>query len=236
MTQRYTDRGTSFVSLDQAASATGTVVVIDVLRAFTTAAILMSRGADRLVLVTHTEEAFALKRANPDWLLAGEVDGLPIQGFDMSNSPAEALTAEVSGRVVIQRTTSGTRAVALAATSATKVLCASLVCAQATADVLGRSDPVTYVVSGRSEQRRATDDGDDDLAVAEYIDDARFAASDAREAVRRVTESKAADTLRRSGIPEADIDAAVQVDAFPAVLSVVNHNELLTINSSSGVA
>lgn len=232
MTDRYTRRRTSFVSLDQAAGATGTVVVIDVLRAFTTAAILMNRGADRIVLVTHTEEAFSLKRSQPDWLLVGEEDGLPIDGFDLSNSPTQALAAEVAGKVVIQRTTSGTRAVALAATSASKVVCASLVCAQATAAVLGQSDAVTYVVSGRSVQRRGRDDGDDDLAVAEYIDDARFEATDSSECVRRVAESKAAGALRRNRIPESDIDLSLQVDAFPAVLSVVKHDEMLTINRS----
>ena len=121
---------------------------------------------------------------------------------------------------------------ALAATSASRVLCASLVCAQATADVLGQSDAVTYVISGRSTERHDIDDGDDDRAVAEYIDDARFAAADAGEAVRRVAESSAAAALRRSGIPEADIELSVRVDAFPAVLSVVSHNEMLTINRS----
>lgn len=235
MTERFTSRGTSFVSQDQAANVTGVIVVVDVLRAFTTAAILISRGADRLALVTDIDHARALKRSHPEWLLAGERDGLPIEGFDLSNSPTEALAAEVRGGVIVQRTTSGTRAVALAASSATRMFCASLVCAQATAAALGTSDAVTYVLSGRSEQRRAIDDADDDLAVAQYIDDARFGPADSAEAIRRVTRSKAAAALRRSGIPETDIDLSVQVDAFPAVLAVANDNGALIIRPNSDV-
>jgi 2-phosphosulfolactate phosphatase len=67
-------------TLDTCAQATGTVVVIDVLRAFTTAAFAFAAGAADITLVGAIEEAFALRERNPDLLLAGEVYGLPIEG------------------------------------------------------------------------------------------------------------------------------------------------------------
>jgi 2-phosphosulfolactate phosphatase len=53
-------------TLDTCAQATGTVVVIDVLRAFTTAAYAFAAGAADITLVGATEEAFALRERNPD--------------------------------------------------------------------------------------------------------------------------------------------------------------------------
>jgi 2-phosphosulfolactate phosphatase len=56
--------------LPGAASAAGHVVIIDVLRAFTTAAYTFAAGAETIELVATPEEALAL----PDWRM-GEVGG-----------------------------------------------------------------------------------------------------------------------------------------------------------------
>ena len=83
--------------------ATGTVVVIDVVRAFTTAAFAFAAGAREVVLTDSVEEAFALRDrfrgaagGRLTCLLMGEVGGEPIEGFDLGNSPA-ALAASGSG-------------------------------------------------------------------------------------------------------------------------------------------
>ena len=34
------------------------------------------------------DEAFALRSEHPEWILMGEVDGLPVEGFDLPNSLA----------------------------------------------------------------------------------------------------------------------------------------------------
>jgi 2-phosphosulfolactate phosphatase len=61
-------------TLATCAGATGTVVVIDVLRAFTTAAYAFAAGALDITLVGEIEEAFALREANPDALLVNVPD------------------------------------------------------------------------------------------------------------------------------------------------------------------
>ena len=58
-----------------AKEAEGTVIIIDVFRAFTTAAIAFDRGADRIVLVAEVEEAMALSRGGVGDFTMGEVDG-----------------------------------------------------------------------------------------------------------------------------------------------------------------
>src|SRR2546428_13849067 len=116
----------------QAAQAHGVVIVIDVVRAFTVAAYAFAGGASRLWLVHTVEEALALREREPGALLAGEVGGRLISGFDFNNSPALMSVADVCGRLLIQRTGAGTQG-AVRAINATHILVCSLANAQATA-------------------------------------------------------------------------------------------------------
>ena len=156
------------VDLEGCGTATGTVVVIDVLRAFTTAALAFAAGAVEIRPVATIEEVFAAREADPTLLAMGEIEGMPVDGFDFDNSPA-ALVAradEVAGRVLVQRTTAGTQGL-VRSVAAERLYAASFVNAGATARRIARDAPeaVTFVVSGRDAER----DGDEDLACAEYL-------------------------------------------------------------------
>jgi 2-phosphosulfolactate phosphatase len=89
--------------------AEGTVVVIDVLRAFSTAAYAFAAGVRQIQLVSTVEAALELRRQMPGALVMGEVEGLPVPGFDFSNSPPQFNGLDLGGRLLIQRTTSGTQ-------------------------------------------------------------------------------------------------------------------------------
>ena len=80
-------------------------IIVDALRASATAAMLFHAGARRLLVVQELAQAFAARATMPDMLLFGERGGLPPEGFDYGNSPAEALPA--AGRRVIFTTTTG---------------------------------------------------------------------------------------------------------------------------------
>ena len=148
---------------------TGAVVAIDVLRAFTSAAFALGAGAKAIYLVSTIEEALTFVRSHPDALSMGEDHGRRIPGFTFSNSPAEVSRADIAGRILVQRTSAGTQGVS-SATHATRLWCASLVCAGATADAVNRAalGAPTYVITGRVQDGR--DSGEDDLACAEYIE------------------------------------------------------------------
>lgn len=124
--------------LAAAPNARGSVVVIDVLRAFTTAAYGFARGAKEIVLVETADEAFALRAEDPRRLLVGEIQGRPIPGFDFGNSP-EALDAlgdgGLAGRTLVLRSSSGTQGVARSV-HATRTYLGSFVVASATARAL----------------------------------------------------------------------------------------------------
>ena len=93
-----------------------TVVVIDVLRATTTICHALAAGAAGVRPCVEIDEARAeaarLCAADVPGsaVLGGERCGLPIEGFDLGNSPTEYVPQSVGGRTVVFTTTNGTRA------------------------------------------------------------------------------------------------------------------------------
>src|SRR5690606_22486990 len=67
----------------------------------------------------------SVREAGEGVLLAGERGGLPPQGFDRGNSPAELMGLELRGRRLVLTTTNGTRALEAVAGSG-EVLVTSL--------------------------------------------------------------------------------------------------------------
>lgn len=155
-----------FVSLADAHEAEGTVVVIDVLRAFTTAAFAFAGGAREIFPVAEVDEALDLKAELGDALTMGEVDGFQPEGFDFSNSPAEILNADLAGRVLVQRTSAGTQGLNRAV-KADHLVAASFVVAGATARYLQKLNPalISFVITGIYKGR----DGDEDRTCADYL-------------------------------------------------------------------
>ncbi|MFJ8111795.1 2-phosphosulfolactate phosphatase [Streptomyces sp. NPDC096132] len=178
-----------FVGIDELSGAPEAVVVVDVLRAFTTAAWAFAGGAERIVLAGTLDEARALKSRRPDWITLK--DGPPAPDFDTVNSPALVRSLDLAGRTLVQRTTHGTTG-ALAARNAALLLCAGFTVAAATALVLTAVRPrrVTYVITGG--------DGcaEEDLACARYIADlAEGRTADPAPYLRRAGGSAAAAEL-----------------------------------------
>ena len=88
-----------FVATADAGAAIGSVVVVDVLRAFTTAAYAFAAGARHVYLVGTVAEALEFKAANPGTLAMGEEHGRRPDGFDFANSPAQVAAADLRDRV-----------------------------------------------------------------------------------------------------------------------------------------
>lgn len=207
---------------------TGPVVVVDVLRAFTTAAYAFAAGAQSIHLVASVAEALEFKRLRPDALAIGEAHGRIPDGFDLPNSPVAVCNADVTGRVLVQRTSAGTQGV-IAAQHADRLWAASLVCASATAAAVaaaGLGDP-TYVITGCFEDAPHTT-GHDDRLAAEVIEAARLGRPPARssivEALFDTLESRQTQALSTEGTHHADpldVAYAAEVDRFHFAMEVV---------------
>jgi 2-phosphosulfolactate phosphatase len=222
-----------FVATDQAAGVTGAVVVVDVLRAFTTAAVALAGGARHIYLVADVDEALAFKAAVPGSLAMGEEHGRRPAGFDFANSPTEVAAADVRDRVIVQRTSSGTQGV-VAARSATRLWCASLVCASPTAAAVrsaGLGAPA-YVITGWS--AAAPGSGADDLATAELIERARCGEPlEAAATAHLVATSQEAGRTLAIGpghVHPGDITHAIAVDAFDFAMEVTRSPQGLRLD------
>ena len=139
--------------LTGAADAQGIVVVIDVLRAFSCTALMLHYGARDLALVRTPQEALAFRDRDPDYLVAGEVKGVKVEGFDLGNSPADIVAkgeAFFRNRRVAVRSSAGTQGVLAAAASAEQVILGSYMTADAIARyirTIGGNDAVVTIVA-----------------------------------------------------------------------------------------
>lgn len=148
----------------------GLPIIIDVLRAFTTSAVLFSLGIESLILVSTAEEAFAL-RAQYGYLLEGEDRGIKIEGFDFGNSPTELLRTppeKLLGKTVVLRTSAGTQGVVAALKNVNRVLLGSFVMAHSIAAYVQQHQPqtVSIVAMGQRLLERAPEDE----ACADYLE------------------------------------------------------------------
>jgi 2-phosphosulfolactate phosphatase len=207
-------------------NVTGLVVVIDVLRAFTTAAFAFAAGAKEIVLVSGIDEAFALRETIPEALLMGESHGIFIPGFDYGNSPAALIGVDLNGRSLIQRTSAGTQGV-VNSKNATQILCSSFVVADTTVRQIRALKPrqVTFVNSGIHPTK--ADFGLEDIACSDYLTALLQNANPNPEPyLKRVTDSptgikfqNAEDTTLKD-----DLRCAVDLDRFPSALQVHKEN------------
>jgi len=146
-----------------AKAARGIAVIIDVFRAFSCSPLMFSLGLEKSILVAQPREALALKQRHPDYILVGEVGGLPIEGFDLGNSPSEILNQKpvyFRGKTAVQRTSSGVQGALAALEVADEVVVASYNIARATARYILSRQPeqVSLVAMGWDLKERAPED------------------------------------------------------------------------------
>ena len=85
-------------------------IVVDVIRATTSMAVMFDRGAQRVFVAGNLEQAREAGQKFPGRLLCGERNVQRVPGFDYGNSPVQFSQLDLSGRELIHTTTNGTRA------------------------------------------------------------------------------------------------------------------------------
>jgi 2-phosphosulfolactate phosphatase len=133
--------------------AGGTVVVIDVLRASTTVVYALHAGAKAIMPCREIDDArsIAKRYSRNEIILGGERGGMPIDGFDLGNSPEEYTPELVQGKTVIFTTTNGTQAL-LHAQKAKQIFLGAFVNASAVAQKLLGHDAVHLLCAGTDGQ------------------------------------------------------------------------------------
>ena len=211
-----------------ARQATGTVVIIDVYRAFTTAAVALNAGAARIILVDNPQKALELRRSGRCDRCFGESGGVKVPGFDFGNSPYEISQAEVRGQTLAQSTSAGTRGVTAACANAVLYV-AALVNASATAQSILAAAPteVSLVAMGNGGEERS----EEDELCALYLRNLLHGCRPDPAAIRTLLLSSCDSA--RFGDPAQphfdlrDRDIALEVDSIPIAVQVHTEADLL---------
>lgn len=175
------------------------------------------------------EEAFRLKRLNPDWILMGERDGWRVEGFDYGNSPYEIRDVDFTGKTVIQTTGAGTQGV-VRARGAEEIILASFVTAGATIKYIGRTQPRLLSIVAMGSQ--GVEPSLEDELCADYIEmGLKGVRLDFEELKRRIRSSpsgaKFFDPSQPQYRPE-DFYMALELDRFNFILKA-SRGELLQV-------
>ena len=211
-------------------------VVIDTLRATTTITALFDAGARNVTAMNDIETA-RLRAAQGGGVLAGEVGGLPPEGFDLGNSPVEARGAKVHGRDVVLFTSNGTKALCAAVAGVT--VAGALTNASAVAEFAARYENVAIICAGNHGGLRF---GMEDFAVAGALVALLSASGDwqlndaanvslqsanagsggwAQQVAQMIRRSEHAAATMALGL-DGDIDYACQADSSSALPVVVD--------------
>lgn len=195
------------------------VVVIDVLRAFTTTHVLMRRGVSKIRLAGDLAGALELRRDG--FIVLGERDGYALEGLDGGNSPVQAGELPVDDAPVALLTTHGVPAARAAARLAPRVYATGFSAAKETAMFVKRLPDIATVELWTSDPR-----GLDDLACAEYMRAIILGRTPVESGpyAKRIEESPTAAKFRDPGLAEfsrADLDAALRETRSDFVMRVV---------------
>lgn len=188
-------------------------VVIDVIRAFTVAHYAFINGVQGIILAGTLDDALRLKKIDPDFLLAGEIQGLPIPGFELDNSPVRLHNLDLRKKFLIQKTTNGVTAT-LNALSTEHLFVTGFTNARTTAEFIKRNllkkddDMIINLIASHPS-------GDDDLACAQYISEILQDTNriSAEETIERIRKSEAAEKFYDNEKPEflqEDISFCIQ--------------------------
>jgi 2-phosphosulfolactate phosphatase len=217
-------------TLDECKNAEGTIIVIDVCRAFSTAAYAFASGVEKIILVGTVEEALEIQKQIPGSLTMGEVGGLKVAQFDLWNSPVEVSTLDLSGRTLIQRTSAGTQGM-VRSLHADRLLAGSFVVARASIWFLQTLNPdkVTFVITSTGDFPT----GVEDAACADYMSELlQGKTPDPKPFLQRAADWKLGLNSKDASLQKlllADLDLCLMVNRFDFSMRAKQENSLLVL-------
>lgn len=211
-----------------AAEAEGTAIIIDVFRAFTTAAIAFERGARQIILVAEVEEALDLHRRGIGDLLMGEVGGKRPEGFDFGNSPYEISQADLAGQSLVQSTRAGTVGVAAAAKAGT-IFLGSFVVAQATVNAILKENPplVSIIAMGDEGRVRSDEDEHCGMYLRNLLEGRRPDADFLRSLIMQGGATQKFFDESRPQYHPRDVALALQFNIYPFAMKIAREDGLM---------
>jgi 2-phosphosulfolactate phosphatase len=216
--------------IDGARKATGLTVVIDVFRAFSLACYAFDRGAEKIIPVGEIDEAYRLKKDNPEYVLMGERNEKTMPGFDYGNSPSHIFDTNLNGKTIVHTTSAGTQGL-VNAVNAGELLTGSFVNAGAVVRYIQmvRALNVSLVCMGYS----ALYPIDEDTFCAEYIkNELEGKPTDFKTMVKILREGSGKrffDPARQSYAPSKDFELCTDLNRFNFIIKAIKKDGLLIL-------
>lgn len=156
------------LTLHNHAQAKGTVVVIDVLTAYTTSSLLFHKGAKQIYLMKDESLAIRTKGLHPEVMIFGERGGCSIKGFDEFTSPSKIdKKYSTVPETCILRTSSGVKGALFVSKNPNvkRILLGSFTTIEALRHQVLKDEEVCYLITGS----RSQDEGLEDIALAKCL-------------------------------------------------------------------
>ena len=223
-----------FVKIESLAESiskvSGTAIVIDVLRAFSTAVVAFEHGVEKIIMVEEVEQALDIQKNGLADISMGEVDGIKPDGFNFGNSPFELSNSQIQGAILVQSTRAGTPGVARASKAgASTIFAASLMNASATSDLVKslECESVTIFAMGAWGTTRS----DEDEQCALYIRNLLQGRKPDHQSVINLV--RAGEEAQKYGDPSQpqyhpkDLDIALNIDSANFAIRIEETDGLL---------
>lgn len=110
------------------------VIVVDIFRATSTMITGLANQVKSFTPIADLETCRNLR--NQGYVIAGERDGLPAEGFELGNSPLSYIPNAYAGKKIAMTTTNGTLAIERSTNGSAEILIGAFLNLQATADYL----------------------------------------------------------------------------------------------------
>ena len=211
--------------LEGARTAAGTVVIIDVFRAFSTECYLINNGAERIYPVGSIEIAYEMKANYPEYVLIGERHEKICEGFDFGNSPTHIINHSFEGKTIVHTTSSGTQGIELAK-GADELLTGSFVNAGAIIAYIKKVKPANVSLVSMGYEGKYTTQEDEFCAeyISNELDGKPTDYGKMVEKLRVGDGARLLDPANHAHSPAKDFDLCLDLNRFNFVLKIKKDN------------
>ncbi len=211
-----------------ATKAEGAVVIVDVFRAFTTAALAISLGVKDIYLVSDIDGAKALKDKGLADYCVGEVDGKKPLDFDIGNSPYEITQFELKNKSLVLSTRAGVVGVNSVGKSDV-IMGASLVNAFSTCEWLQQQGfkKVTIVAMGWAGRIRTDEDEICAMYMRNLLEDRKTDLESIKNMILASSHAAKFDDADLPWYHYQDRDIALDIDSIDCPIVISSENGIL---------
>lgn len=203
-------------SAESAGKAKWLAVIIDVFRAFSVEGYLFDNGAKYIIPVQTLEEAYLLKKENPEYVLIGERWWIKPEWFDYGNSPTELVDKDFTNKVIVHTTSNGTKWLLLA-TQADEIITGSFVNAGAIIQYIQNNvkETISLVSTAHLDLEH-----NEDIMLAEYLRDTLEGKIISPDDVKKILKTTSTYSLLFDEIwvPLTDFDLCLDFNRFNFII------------------